>query len=214
MHISEDAFDDLPDGYRFEEARDRELARILPHASVPTSSRSRFTLESAGLSMRTIIVHRVAASRSWIGRPTRSRLGPMAHPCVLRVSRAATRLHLAPYIRAWQRRFVSPFTRHAVLACYATTAGIGFYAAILTVGWMVMGMSRRICRSPHEVGETVMILHGPFTGRKTTIGEITRGQGGQPAPRVDLGLDAEGACGDVFDEYCLLRLSPRSQDRG
>ena len=96
-----------------------------------------------------------------------------------------------------------------VLVCYAATSGLGFYAALFTVSWLILAISRRVSGAPHEIGETVMILAGPFTGRQSTIYEIPRGQGGHPVARVDLGDEARQKNQDTFDEYCLLRMSRR-----
>jgi hypothetical protein len=96
-----------------------------------------------------------------------------------------------------------------LLLCYAATSGLGFYAALFTVSWLILAISRRLNGAPHEVGESVAVLSGPFSGRISTIYETPRGQGGQPVPRVDLGEEARQKYLDIFDDYCLLRISPR-----
>lgn len=96
-----------------------------------------------------------------------------------------------------------------VLVCYAATSGLGFYAALFTLAWLILDISHKMSGAPHEIGETVMILTGPFTGRQAIIYEITPGQGGQPVPRVDLGDEARQKYQDVFAEYSLLRMSRR-----
>lgn len=93
--------------------------------------------------------------------------------------------------------------------CYAATSGLGFYAAIFTVGWLIVAVSRRLNGAPHEVGESVLVLSGSHAGRSSTVYGIAKGQGGQPLPRVELGTEAKEKSLDVFDQYQLLRMSPR-----
>ncbi len=97
-----------------------------------------------------------------------------------------------------------------LLLCYAATSGLGFYAALFTISWLVLLVSRRLNGAPHEIGESVTVLSGPYSGRVSKIYEIPKGQGGQPVPRVDLGEEARQEYLDIFDDYCLLRMSPRT----
>jgi hypothetical protein len=97
-----------------------------------------------------------------------------------------------------------------LLLCYAATSGLGFFAGAFFVLWLVLPVCRRLNGAPHETGEQVLILSGDRSGFATSIYEITNGQGGQPVPRVDLGIEAKEKFKDLYDEYCLLRISPRS----
>ncbi len=96
-----------------------------------------------------------------------------------------------------------------ILLCYAASSGLGFYAGLFAVAWLILPISRRLNGAPHEVGECVAVLVGPFSGRVSTIYEIAQGQGGQQVPRVDLGEEPRRNCTDAFEDYGLLRLSPR-----
>jgi len=93
-----------------------------------------------------------------------------------------------------------------VLLSYAATSGLGFFVAIFSIGLFVGAIAARLNGAPHQIGEPVIVLSGPYAGRVATIYEISKGQGGQPVPRVDLGAEAKEKYHDVFDEYCLLRL--------
>lgn len=92
---------------------------------------------------------------------------------------------------------------------YAAASGLGFFLILIFLGWLVILGARRINGAPHQVGEQVAVLAGPYAGRISTIYEICQGQGGQSLPRVDLGEEARKNHHDLFDEYRLLRVSPR-----
>jgi hypothetical protein len=96
-----------------------------------------------------------------------------------------------------------------LLLCYACTSGLGFFVGVFFISWYVEPRCRRFNGAPHEVGERVVVLSGPYSGREAVIDEISRGQGGQPVPRVDLGREVRESFGDLFDEYALLRISSR-----
>ncbi len=97
-----------------------------------------------------------------------------------------------------------------LLLCYAATSGLGFFGGALFFSWLILPFCTRFNGAPHEVGEQVIILSGARSGTATSIYEITTGQGGQPVPRVDLGAEAKEKFKDLYDEHCLLRISPRS----
>jgi len=80
---------------------------------------------------------------------------------------------------------------------------------MFSVGWLVFAITGRLNGAPHEIGESVMVLSGPYSGRVTTIYEIPEGQGGQPVPKVDLGAEAQQKYHDIFEEYALLRMSSK-----
>ena len=105
--------------------------------------------------------------------------------------------------------FTHPKVLFAVVLSYATTSGLGFFAGSFSFFWLVIGLARRVNGAPHEVGESVLVLSGPFSGRVSTIYNTSIGQGGQPIQRVDLGAEAKENYSDTFDEWSLLRLSPR-----
>ena len=94
-----------------------------------------------------------------------------------------------------------------VLISYAATSGLGFFLGGIGISWLVFAIARRVNGAPHEIGESVMILSGPYSGRVTTIYEIPRGQGGQSVLKVDLGAEAKQKYQDIFEEYALLRMS-------
>lgn len=96
-----------------------------------------------------------------------------------------------------------------ILSC-AAISGLGFYAALFTISWPIFAVSRRMNGAPYEVGEIVTILFGPFSGRVSSIYQISPGQDGQPLPRIDLGEEAGQKYLDLFEEYALLRMSLRS----
>ena len=101
-----------------------------------------------------------------------------------------------------------------LLFCYAATSGLGFFAGAVFVSWIVFPICRRLNGAPHEVGERVVVLSGPHSGRAGSIYTVTTGQGGQPLPRVELGAKARERFGDLFDDYALLRISaPQPQGR-
>lgn len=93
---------------------------------------------------------------------------------------------------------------------YASTAGLGFFAGAFFLSWLVLPLCRKINGAPYQAGAHVLILSGDHAGKETIIYEITTGQGGQPVPRVDLGPEAKESFRDLYDEYSLLRISPRS----
>jgi len=96
-----------------------------------------------------------------------------------------------------------------VLLSYVATSGLGYFAGMFSVGWLVFAITGRLNGAPHEIGESVMVLSGPYSGRVTTIYEIPEGQGGQPVPKVDLGAEAQQKYHDIFEEYALLRMSSK-----
>ena len=98
------------------------------------------------------------------------------------------------------------------VAGYAATSGLGFYAGIFGVGWLVLPACRHINGAPHKKKESVMVLSGLFSGKNGIIYKISRGQGGQPLPRVDLGSEAMEQYHDMFEEYSLLRISLQQED--
>jgi hypothetical protein len=103
-------------------------------------------------------------------------------------------------------------TAPLILLSYAAISGLGFYAGLFSVGWLVLKLARRVNGAPYKIGESVIVLSGPYSGKTSTIYEIAKGQGGQPVPRVDLGEEAKQRYQDLFEEYSLLRHSPRTQE--
>jgi hypothetical protein len=106
--------------------------------------------------------------------------------------------------------FSSAFTEFlpvlCVLLAYVCLCGFGFYAGILSLGWLVLRICRRVNGAPFEVGDQVAILTGPRMGTVARVYELTVGQGGQWLPRLDLGPEAATRYRDVFEDYTLLRL--------
>ena len=96
-----------------------------------------------------------------------------------------------------------------LLVCYAATAGLGFFIGAFFVSWFVEPFCCRRNGAPHDAGESVIVLSGRYSGQTSTIYAITTGQGGQLLPMVDLGQEAREKFLDIFDQYQLLRLSPR-----
>ncbi len=90
---------------------------------------------------------------------------------------------------------------------YAATSGLGFFAALFTVGWLIVAICRRLNGAPFEVGKSVIILSGTHAGQVCNIYEIAKGQGGQPLLRLDLGPVAKGKLQDLYEEYQVLRVS-------
>lgn len=99
----------------------------------------------------------------------------------------------------------------SLVLCYAATSGLGFYAALFTVFWLIVAVGERINGALHEVGESVLVLSGSRAGQVSTIYDIIIGQGGQPLPRVDLGAEAREKGLDIYAQYQLLRMSPRQR---
>jgi hypothetical protein len=96
-----------------------------------------------------------------------------------------------------------------LLLCYAATSGLGYFVGVFFVSWSVLPFCSRRNGAPHEVGESVSVLSGSHAGRVSTIYEITTGQGGQPLPRIDLDTNSREKYLDIFEQYQLLRLSPK-----
>ncbi len=94
-----------------------------------------------------------------------------------------------------------------VLLSYAATSGLGFFVGMFGVYWLVIAIARRANGAPHHTGDSVMILSGQYSGMVTTIYEISKGQGGEPVQRVELGEEAKMKYEDIFPEYALLRMS-------
>lgn len=98
-----------------------------------------------------------------------------------------------------------------LMLCYAATSGLGYFAGAFIVSWIVLPVCRRLNGAPHRVGERVVVLSGPHSGRTGSIYTVATGQGGQPLPRVDLGDKSHERFGDLFEDHALLRLStPRT----
>ncbi len=91
--------------------------------------------------------------------------------------------------------------------CYTAFSGLGFFLGALCLSWFIYPLCRSINGAPHKTGEQVMILSGPHSGYTAQIYEITAGQGGQPLPRLDLGIDVKESYQDIFEDYELLRLA-------
>jgi len=94
-----------------------------------------------------------------------------------------------------------------LLICYAATSGLGYFASVFFVSWLVLPICSRRNGAPHEVGESVTVLSGPLAGKTSTIYAITTGQGGQPLVRVDFGAETREKYLDIFESYQLLRMS-------
>ncbi len=93
-----------------------------------------------------------------------------------------------------------------LLLCYLAASGLGLIAGAALISWPVARICGRLNGAPHAVGEKVLVLSGPHSGKAGCIYEITTGQGGHPLPRVKLGDETlEDYC-DLFEEYELLRL--------
>ena len=73
--------------------------------------------------------------------------------------------------------------------------------------WLVVRLSRRINGAPFAIGDFVTILAGPKTGTVARVYDLTRGQGGDLLPRLDLGNEARDKYLDIFDDHTLLRHS-------
>lgn len=97
----------------------------------------------------------------------------------------------------------------SVLLAYTALIGLGFFAG--NIPWLILmaAICRRVNGAPFSVGDRVIVLVGPHTGTATFVDEITRGQGGQPVPRVELGTEAREKYKDHFAEEQLLRVSRR-----
>lgn len=96
-----------------------------------------------------------------------------------------------------------------LLVGYAASSGLGFFAGAFFLPWLVLPICRHANGTPHKIGETVLILSGPHSGRMGRIYAVATGQGGQPLPRVDLGEDARENFGDLFEDYALLEIRSR-----
>jgi hypothetical protein len=91
---------------------------------------------------------------------------------------------------------------------YATTSGLGFFFGGTVFCWTVYPLCRRVNGAPHAVGDRVTVLCGRYTGTIAHVYELTRGQGGQLLPRVDLGPAVREKFKDIFDDFCILRTPP------
>ena len=107
--------------------------------------------------------------------------------------------------------FPAVFTEVTSVLClllgYACLSGLGFFAGVFTVFWLVVRVCRRINGAPFAVGDYVTILTGPRAGTVARVYELTVGQGGDLLPRLDLGADVAAKYLDIFDDYSLLRQS-------
>ena len=101
-----------------------------------------------------------------------------------------------------------------LLIAYAALSGLGFYAAMFTVGWLVTWMCLRINGAPFAVGDQVILLTGPQAGKVATVYGHTRGQGGDLLPCVDLGPEERERYRDIFQDYTLLHYSSGDGDSG
>ena len=94
-----------------------------------------------------------------------------------------------------------------LLLCYAASCGLGYFAGAFFASWMVLPVCLRLNGAPHVVGERVVVLSGPHSGRIGCIYTVATGQGGQPLPRVELGDKSRERFDDLFEDYALLRIS-------
>jgi hypothetical protein len=93
-----------------------------------------------------------------------------------------------------------------LLMGYAGTSGLGYFVGVFFVSWIILPICRKLNGTPHEVGESVVILSGPHAGKTGRICEVATGQGGARLPRVDLGGQTQKRYGDLFEDYELLGI--------
>jgi hypothetical protein len=101
--------------------------------------------------------------------------------------------------------FTDIFSVLCLLLAYGCLSGLGFYAGLFTVFWLVLRVCRYINGAPFAVGDHVTILTGPRTGTIARVYALSVGQGGGLLPRLDLGADLASKHLDIFDDYSLLR---------
>ena len=94
-----------------------------------------------------------------------------------------------------------------LLLVYACLSGLGFFAGLFTVLWLVLKVCRYINGAPFAVGDYATVLTGPRAGTVARVYELTVGQGGGLLPRLDLGAEVAAKYLDIFDDYSLLRQS-------
>ena len=99
-----------------------------------------------------------------------------------------------------------------LLLAYACLSGLGFFAGVFTVAWLVCRVCRRINGAPFIVGDYVTIIIGPRAGTVARVYELTVGQAGDLLPRLDLGAEVAAKYLDIFDDYTLLRQSSNRTD--
>ncbi len=110
-------------------------------------------------------------------------------------------------IKVFETSFNNVMSTLNLLLCYAATLGLGFFIGGVFISWIVLPICRRFNGAPHEVGENVIVLSGPYAGRVGIIYAIAIGQGGQPLPRVELGDKERENFANMFKDYALLRIS-------
>ena len=93
-----------------------------------------------------------------------------------------------------------------LLLCYAATCGLGFFAGVFFISWIVLPVCRRFNGAPHQVGDRVVVLSGPHAGKTGSIRTLATGQGGKPLLRVEFGEKTRESLGDLFEDYALLTL--------
>ncbi len=94
-----------------------------------------------------------------------------------------------------------------LLVVYAGLVGLGFFVGVMSLFSLVVRACRWVNGGPYVVGDHVTILMGPNAGITTTVYELTRGQGGELLPSVELGAAAREKYLDLFQDYALLRAS-------
>jgi hypothetical protein len=101
-----------------------------------------------------------------------------------------------------------------LLLGYACLSGLGFFVGAFMLSWFVIRVCRRFNGAPFVPGDRVTILIGPRVGTVATVYELTRGQGGDLLPRLDIGAESREKYLDIFDDYTLLRHAPPSLSLG
>lgn len=103
--------------------------------------------------------------------------------------------------------FTEVTSAFCLLLVYACLSGLGFFAGAFTVLRLVIRICRHVNGAPFTVGDYVTILTGARSGTVAKVYELTRGQGGDLLPRLELGSEAQDKHRDIFDDYTLLRHS-------
>jgi hypothetical protein len=96
-----------------------------------------------------------------------------------------------------------------LLICLLAIWPVGYVVAVAFMGRWVTRACEQCNGGPYRLGERVMILSGPWSGRVASIREKFVGQAGESLSTVDLGDEIRNPGQDLVPDYALLRLSPR-----
>ncbi len=110
------------------------------------------------------------------------------------------------------------FTWSALLLDVGMAARLSLLCTIVTIFCLIpaavvypiiAALCRKVNGGPYRRGDQVLVLAGKYRGVTAEVHKIMAGQGGQPLAELDLHEEHGGTFQALFEEYALLRMSPR-----